>query len=105
VAKQIESGQSDSTSSASSHGYLGVEVSDSDSGATVSGTVDGSPAAGAGVAAGDVITSVNGQSVDSASALSALLANSHVGDRVRLGWLDQDGSSNSATVTLMAGSG
>jgi S1-C subfamily serine protease len=110
IAKQIEAGQSDSGSSgssgssaASNHGYLGVQVTDGTSGATVSGTVVGSPAEQAGLASGDVITSLDGHSVSSASALTSLLQDASVGQQVTLGWQDASGASHTATVTLMSG--
>jgi S1-C subfamily serine protease len=106
VAKQIEAGQSDSSSSGSTttdHGYLGVQVTDGStvSGAAVAGTVVGSPAASAGVGSGDVIVALNGTRVSSADDLSQLLANTSAGQRVSISWVDGSGQVSSATVTLM----
>jgi S1-C subfamily serine protease len=80
-----------------------VQVTDGDSGATVSGTVVGSPAEQAGLAGGDVITTLDGQTVSSASALTQLLQDAEAGQKVTLGWQDASGSTHSATVTLMNG--
>lgn len=73
------------------------------SGAQVLDTVVGSPAAAAGIAAGDVITSVGGQAVDSSSALTAALQSSHPGDKTTVRWTDPGGQTHSATVTLARG--
>ena len=73
----------------------------SDSGA-LAGVVGGSPAADAGLAAGDTITAVGSTEVGSASALSAALAKHDVGDRVRVTWTDAAGTTHHATVTLAA---
>jgi S1-C subfamily serine protease len=70
------------------------------SGATVGGVVSGSAAAGAGLLAGDVITSLNGHTITSASDVSAALVGANPGDQVTLGWTDTSGGSHSATVTL-----
>jgi S1-C subfamily serine protease len=111
IAKQIESGQSDSSStsgSSSDQGYLGVQVTDGGSGtvsgAAVGGTVVGSPAAAAGLSAGDVIVALNGHRVTSAADLSQLLQGSSAGQQVTLRWVDSSGRPAAATLTLM-GSG
>jgi S1-C subfamily serine protease len=62
--------------------------------------VDGSPAADAGLVAGDVITAVGSTPVGSAEALSTALAPHAVGDRVQVTWTDSTGASRHATVTL-----
>lgn len=73
------------------------------SGALISGVIDGTPAADAGLAAGDTITSVNGTAVASGAALSALLATMEPGETVSLTWTTVAGVTTSATVTLIAG--
>ena len=65
--------------------------------------VSGSPADKAGLTEGDVITSVNGSSVSSASDLSNRLESDHPGDSVQLQWTDGSGQTASATVTLTSG--
>jgi S1-C subfamily serine protease len=75
----------------------------SGSGATVTGVVSGSPAAGIGLTAGDVITAVDGDAVSSASGLSELIAAHHPGDSVTVTWTDSSGSQKSASVTLATG--
>jgi S1-C subfamily serine protease len=65
--------------------------------------VPGSPAASAGLGAGDTVTAVDGQSVPSPDQLSSALATHRVGDQVQVDWTDQDGTPHTATVTLAAG--
>jgi S1-C subfamily serine protease len=67
------------------------------------GVVSGTPAAQAGLAAGDVITSVDGHSVDSPATLSSVLGQHHPGDRVQIGWTDASAQQHSASVQLVSG--
>ena len=73
------------------------------SGVTISGTLSGSPAANAGLTAGDTITSVGGQSVSSADDIQQALVKYHPGDKISVSWVDQSGQSQTATVTLASG--
>jgi S1-C subfamily serine protease len=89
---------------------LGVEIAAAadgfgnvSSGATVAGVITGSPAQQAGLAAGDVITSVNGNAVNSATALTGLLEPDKPGATVTIGWTNASGATQSATVTLSSG--
>jgi S1-C subfamily serine protease len=61
------------------------------------------PAAQAGLAAGDLITSLGGQAVDSPATLITVLGRYHPDDRVLLGWSDQSGEQHAATVHLVSG--
>ncbi len=72
-------------------------------GATVAGVIEGPPAVTAGLAAGDVITAVNGQSVASSAALTALLGAMEPGEQVSLTWTTTSGTTATATVTLVQG--
>jgi S1-C subfamily serine protease len=113
IAAQIESGQASSSIHIGTTAFLGVTTSapsdnpygsgSATSGAQVSGVLAGGAAAQAGLAAGDVITSVNGQPVDSAEALSAAIAAHHPGDKMTVAWTDTTGQSHSATVVLRSG--
>jgi putative serine protease PepD len=68
------------------HAYLGVRLADDDSagGARISEVVSGGPADDAGVRAGDVVTSLGGTNVDSASQLRAAVEAKQPGDTVSL---------------------
>ncbi|HEX4648580.1 MAG TPA: DegQ family serine endoprotease [Steroidobacteraceae bacterium] len=70
-------------------------------GALVSQVVDGSPAAKAGIHAGDVITSVNGQSVKSNGELHNTIGLMRVGDKVDIG-LVRDGKPLHVTAVIAA---
>jgi S1-C subfamily serine protease len=105
IARQIEAGHGSSTVQIGTRGVLGVEVAtdQTGSGAVVNAVQSGSPAAGAGIAAGDVITSINGQSVSGPSGLQSDLTGKHPGDSVGVGWTDAAGGHHTATVQLGAG--
>ncbi|MGO8869829.1 MAG: trypsin-like peptidase domain-containing protein [Acidimicrobiales bacterium] len=84
-------------------GTGGSGSSSSTSGAVVQSVVSGSPAAQVGLSAGDVITGLNGNSVNSATDLSNLLESEHSGDTVQLQWTDESGQTHTATVKLAGG--
>jgi S1-C subfamily serine protease len=113
IASQIEAGRSSATVHIGATAFLGVAIMSGDtaaangiaagSGAVVSGVVPGSPADGASLAAGDVITSVGGHLVSSPSDLQAALGQHHPGDSVTIGWADQAGLTHSASLALASG--
>jgi S1-C subfamily serine protease len=112
IARQIESGQGSSTVHIGATAFLGVAVAGSNSnygygqqvsGVTIQGAESGTPAAQAGLSAGDVITSVAGQSVDSQTSISSVLVGHHPGDKISIAWTDTSGQSHTATVTLATG--
>jgi S1-C subfamily serine protease len=86
------------------YGYGGGFATDTGfvSGATVGNVITGGAAATAGLQAGDIITSLNGKSVTSATDVSNALTGTNPGDRVTIGWTDQAGGTHTATVTLGA---
>lgn len=103
IANQIESGTASSTIHIGLPGFLGVSVMDSANGATITGVAPGTPAEQAGLAAGDVITAVNGKAVTSAQSLTTMVGSTHPGDQVTITWVDQAGQSHTSTVHLIAG--
>jgi S1-C subfamily serine protease len=109
IADQIRSGQSSSKIHLGATAYLGVELAGAtrgeqqQEGPVVLGVVSGSPAAGAGLARGDVIRSVGGTTVDSATALTNQMDQYHPGDKVKLAWADLNGQSHSGTLKLTTG--
>ena len=103
IAGQIESGVDNATIHQGNPAFLGVSMSDGTAGATVAGALSGGAAEGAGITAGDVITSVDGTAVSSADDLSSLLAGYSPGDRVTVTWTTAAGASESAPVTLGTG--
>ena len=109
IAKQIESGKSSSSVHIGASAFLGVEVASTSaysnfgattSGATIVGIVSASPAAGAGLVAGDAITSVGDHAVSSSSSLQDVMDQLRPGQKVTVSWVDQYGNSYKATVTL-----
>jgi hypothetical protein len=84
-----------------SQAFLGVAVTNSDNGqGVVIGTVQsGSPAADAGLKAGDVITAVDGTSVNSAAALSTAVRSHQPGDSVKITYT-RNGTSADVQVRL-----
>jgi S1-C subfamily serine protease len=105
AAQQIESGQGQTQSQ--THGqtrggaaYLGVEVQDGPAGAQVAAVVDGSPAAQAGLTAGDTITSVAGRPVASVADLASAMASLAPGQVVDITYAGPDGTPQSSRTTL-----
>jgi S1-C subfamily serine protease len=121
VAAQIEAGTSSSTVHLGATAFLGVEIASTGagpgsgyggyggyggtgtSGVTVAGTLSGSPAAQAGLAAGDTITSLGGQPVTSQSQIQSILGTYHPGDKISLSWADSYGQAHTATIVLATG--
>jgi S1-C subfamily serine protease len=103
IATQIESGHETSTIHIGAPAFLGISSVDTVQGVVVAGVADGSPAARAGLSAGDVITSVGGTAVESAEGVSSAIKSHSPGDRVTVTWTDTVGTSHSATVTLATG--
>lgn len=102
VAIQIEQGVDNADIVLDYPPFLGVSLSQ-DGSSTLAGVVDGTPAASAGLTAGDTITSVDGTALSTSSALSAAIAAHNPGDDLALTWTSVDGTSHSATVTLIEG--
>lgn len=73
------------------------------SGAEITQTVQGGPAAQAGLVAGDVITAVNGTAVSSATTLTNLMDTFHPGDKLTITYTDASGAQHTTTVTPESG--
>ncbi len=107
IARQIEDGKASTTVHIGATGFLGVHLAASNAqsgaGVVVAAVEQGSPAESVGLAEGDMIESIDTQSVDSPAALHTLLQSHRPGDSVRLGWLNRFGQRQAATVTLADG--
>jgi S1-C subfamily serine protease len=105
IVHQIEAGQGSSTVHIGPRGMIGVQVSalSTGSGATVEDVTGGSPAAKAGIKAGDTITAIDGAPVTNSDALGTLIKAHGAGDQVTVTWSDSSGSQHNARVTLVAG--
>jgi serine protease Do len=107
IAAQIRSGAQSGSVHIGDTALLGVGVANgrraSGSGVSVRQVLRGGPAQQAGLAPGDVITAVDGNALDSATALTDLLDRHHPGDTVTLAWIDGSGTPHNAPVVLAAG--
>jgi S1-C subfamily serine protease len=105
IAKQIESGNS-TTAHIGPTAFLGVSVESApngQSGALIAGLVSGGPADQAGLVAGDVITALDGNPVDSPTTLGSLMQHETPNASVEVDYLDQTGTQQTTTVTLGTG--
>jgi len=123
IANNINAGKASSTVHIGLAGFMGVNVADASSpsectsggdgfggvggssspvssGALICQAYPNSPATSAGLASGDVITSVNGTAISSANGLTNETASSHAGDQFAITYVDQYGAKHSTTVTL-----
>jgi S1-C subfamily serine protease len=105
IAKQIESGTPTDTITIGTPGFLGIELDPNGTGpgVTIGAIVRGTPAEKLGLQEGDVITAVDGTSIDSPDTLSSVLGGHHGGDSVKLTWTDGGGQEHTESVTLVAG--
>ena len=106
IVHQIEAGQGSSTVHIGPRGMIGVQVSalsTGNGGATVENVTGGSPAAKAGIKAGDTITAIDGSPVTNSDSLGTLIKAHAAGDQVTVSWTDSSGSQHNARVTLVAG--
>jgi S1-C subfamily serine protease len=106
IAKEIAAGHASAAIQIGVPGFLGVSIDstiNTGAGATLAGVIAGSPSEKAGLAGGDIITSINGQPVDSPKTLTAILRQRHPGDRVSVGWTNSSGKKQTAAITLTVG--
>ncbi|HEX3591059.1 MAG TPA: trypsin-like peptidase domain-containing protein [Pseudonocardiaceae bacterium] len=122
IAHQIVAGTASNTVHVGQSAFLGVSVSDAQGdqgnqgnggfgqgsgtgqpGALIQDTVPNGPAEQAGLQQDDVITGLNGTTVDSANTLTNLMDQQHPGDKLSIKYLDTTGQQHTATVTPIAG--
>ena len=115
IAEQIQSGQPSANITIGYPAFLGVQVTApattryrsappaTAAGAPVSAVIPGSPAARAGLSAGDTITAIDGTSIGRAAALTEALAGHTPGQDVTITWVDPSGATQSASLTLATG--
>jgi S1-C subfamily serine protease len=112
IAHAIASGKASATVHVGATAFLGIEVEPvatpgyvgaSGSGAWIAGVVSGGPAASAGLAAGDVITALNGHTVSSPAAVSAFVLTKKPGAKISVAYVDVSGASHTTSVTLGSG--
>jgi putative serine protease PepD len=85
-----------------SHGFLGARLTDDPNGggARIVEVASGGPAAAAGVAAGVLVTRVDGQSISNAEALLAAVHSKAPGATIALNYLEPSGDARTAQVLL-----
>jgi S1-C subfamily serine protease len=111
IADGISSGKASATIHIGKTAFLGIEAGSVDNGGQVAsaagalivGVASGGPAASASLAAGDVITALNGRTVSSPTEISAFVLTKKPGAKIRAAYVDQSGTSHTATVTLGSG--
>ena len=106
IAKQIEASAGSSTVHIGATAFMGVGISSTagqTSGVALSGTEAGTAAAKAGLAAGDVITAINGTTVTTGTQISEALIPLHPGDKLSVTYTDISGQSHTTTLTLGTG--
>jgi S1-C subfamily serine protease len=115
IVKSIENGNASSNVHVGATAFLGVEFNSATAvapgqpgkvatpGVTLAGVVPGEPAANAGLAAGDVITSIDGHAITTGTQLQALLLTLRPGNAVKIGYVNVNGVTSSATAMLTSG--
>ena len=113
IARQIKASQASAAVHIGATGFVGVGVVPvsqaaiqgvpAGRGALIANVFPGSPASNAGLASGDVIVGVDGRQVRSPLGLQSVLGQHHPGDQVRISWINGNGASRSANVTLIRG--
>jgi S1-C subfamily serine protease len=92
--------------------FLGVEFdsataaggsTNASSGVTIAGTIAGTPANQAGLVAGDIITSIDGQSATTGSELQTILLTKRPGDTIHVDYLNLNGVAETMSVVLGSG--
>ncbi|MDX6393871.1 MAG: hypothetical protein QOJ73_4934 [Streptosporangiaceae bacterium] len=126
VAKDIAAGKSSSKIQIGPSGFIGVGVGSItsasclsssggiggagggytppvNSGALVCNVFNGTPAASAGMAPGDVITGVNGQAVTSDGSLTTIMSKFRPGSTISVTWVGINGQKHTSSITLIQG--
>ena len=107
IANQIVRGEASANVHVGGTAFLGVEVTADSyydgSGAVITAVVPGSPAEAAGLSAGDLITSVGGRAISSPTGLTMLVMNQRPGAPLSTTFVDQNGETQTARLTLASG--
>ena len=101
IADDLESGVAKARYDYGYPAFLGVGLGETT--ATVQGVYKSTPAAEAGLVAGDTITAIDGTRVSTSRALRRAVAAHSPGDSIDVTWTDSSGTSHTATVTLAQG--
>src|SRR5699024_2348030 len=97
------SGEDGTRSRSGVSGQYGRSGAATTEGAVVAGVYEDTPAAEAGLAAGDTITAIGSTPITDGNSLSEAISDHEPGDRVSLTWTDTTGDNHTAEVTLTQG--
>jgi S1-C subfamily serine protease len=104
IAGSIRAGAGSNTIHIGPTAFLGLGVVENGGrGARIERVVGSGPAAGAGLAAGDVIFSVDGVPINGPTSMTDVLVPHHPGDNVTLSWHAASGGDRTQAVTLADG--
>src|SRR5699024_9318095 len=111
TAESIIDGEQTSTNTLGYPAFLGIGVSGQSgqpgavttAGAVVAGVYEDTPAAEAGLTAGDTITAIGSTPITDGNSLSDAISDHEPGDTVSLTWTDTSGQNHTAEVTLTQG--
>ncbi|HJU36039.1 MAG TPA: trypsin-like peptidase domain-containing protein [Gaiellaceae bacterium] len=103
LARRIESGRPNSIVHIGPTAFLGVGLEDAPAGARIVQVVPGKPAAAAGLAIGDVITSLDGAIISSKTDVRRVVLSLAPGKAVPIGWTDTSGTARTGTITPESG--
>jgi S1-C subfamily serine protease len=104
IAGQIQGGGGGPSVHIGPTAFLGLGVVDNGgNGAKVARVVGNAPAAAAGISNGDVITSMDGVNINSATAMADVLTAHHPGDTIAVSWRSKSGVNRTENVTLADG--
>jgi S1-C subfamily serine protease len=101
IADDLEHGTQNARYEYGTPAFIGIGLSGT--GTRVGEVFRGTPAAQAGLTAGDTVTALEGTPVHTAKGLRRLVTGYVPGDRVTLTWTDLAGAVHTATVALVAG--
>jgi S1-C subfamily serine protease len=97
------SGEDGTRSRSGVSGQYGRSGAATTEGAVVAGVYEDTPAAEAGLAAGDTITAIGSTPITDGNSLSEAMSDHEPGDTVSLTWTDANGQSHTTEVTLTQG--
>ena len=103
LARKIESGKSSAMIHVGPTAFLGVELESSAGGAKIAKVLPHQAAAAAGLAAGDVITSLGSAPISSPADVRQAVLSLVPGKTVAIGWTDTTGTAQTGTITPTSG--
>jgi S1-C subfamily serine protease len=103
IARRIESGRSNAIVHVGPTAFLGVRLANVTDEARIESVLQGKPADLAGLAGGDVITSLNGTTISSRAELRQAVLQLVPGKAVPIGWTDTKVAPQTGTITPISG--